>query len=76
MSALTPSPTAKILLDGNSTTFKGNANIIINNKPIFTDVLVVVYLLIGKIVNLIINPAKTNGSFPIPFFGIVTSLTS
>lgn len=73
--ALTPSPTAKILLKGNSTTFKGNANINIDNKPVFTDVPLVLYLSNGKLVSLIITPAKTNGAFPLPFYGIVTSLT-
>jgi hypothetical protein len=58
--AMTASPTAKIVLIGNSTSFKGNASINLNNKPTFTDVPVVVNLLNGKLVNLTISPAKTN----------------
>ncbi len=70
----TPSaPTIK--LEGNNTQFKGNADIAINGKPVYTDVPIVFYLLNGKLVNLTIASAKTNNAFPLPLFGIVTSLT-
>jgi hypothetical protein len=70
-----PNEPATIVLHGNSTAFKGNVDIVINGKPMFTNVPVAVHLLNGKLVNFTISPAKTNDLFPLPLFGIVTSLT-
>jgi hypothetical protein len=72
---ITPHTGTGIVLQGNNTGFGGNADININGKPTFKDVPVVVYLLNGKLVNFTISANKTNGLFPFPLFGIVTSLT-
>jgi hypothetical protein len=65
-----------IKLSGNSTQFKGNADININGKPALSNAQIVFYLLNGKLVNLTISPGagKTYNPFPLPLFGIVTSL--
>lgn len=72
--ALLPHSSPTIKLEGNNTQFSGNANIVINGKPAFTNVPIIFYLLNGKLVNLTISTAKTNNFFPLPLFGIVTSL--
>lgn len=72
--AVQPRSSPTIVLEGNHTQFSGNADIVINGKPAFTNVPIVFYLLNGKLVNLTISSAKTNNFFPLPLFGIVTSL--
>jgi hypothetical protein len=74
--AITPGSSPTIKLNGNSTAFKGNADVIINGKPALSNAPIVFYLLNGKIVNLTISPGagKTYNPFPLPLFGIVTSL--
>lgn len=61
--------------NSNSTIFKANANININGRTVFNDVPIVLSLSNGKLVNLSIDPAKTDGLFITPIFGIATSLT-
>ncbi len=74
--ALTPHSSPTIKLNGNYTAFKGNADININGKPSLTNAPIVFNLLNGKLVNLTIGPGKgqTSSPFPLPLFGIVTSL--
>ena len=74
--AITPHSSSTIKLEGNSTAFKGNADININGKPAVTNAPIVFYLLNGKLVNLTIGPGKgqTSSAFPLPLFGIVTSV--
>ena len=73
--AVQPHASPTIVLRGNYTQFSGNADIVINGKPAFSNVPIVFYLLNGKLVNLTISSAKTDNFFPLPLFGIVTSLT-
>ena len=73
--AVQPHSSPTIVLKGNHTQFSGNADIVINGKPAFSNVPIVFYLLNGKLVNLTISAAKTDNFFPLPLFGIVTSLT-
>jgi hypothetical protein len=70
-----PLASGPIKLMGNSTAFKGNVNININGKPIFTDIPSIVRLSNGKLVAFQISDEETKGAFTIPLFGIVTSLT-
>lgn len=62
------------LSKSNSTIFKANADLNFNGKPSFNDVPIVLSLLNGKLINLSIDPTKTEGLFTTPLFGIVTSL--
>jgi hypothetical protein len=62
------------LSKSNSTIFKANADINFNDKTAFNDVPIVLSLLNGKLINLSIDPVKTEGLFTTPLFGIVTSL--
>jgi hypothetical protein len=62
------------LSKSNSTIFKANADINFNDKTAFNDVPIVLSLLNGKLINLSIDPTKTEGLFTTPLFGIVTSL--
>jgi hypothetical protein len=62
------------LSKSNSTIFKANADINVNGKTAFRDVPIVFSLLKGRLVNLSIDPAKTEGLFSTPLFAIVTSL--
>jgi hypothetical protein len=70
-----PLSSSQIKLEGNHTSFKGNADINFNSKPVFTDVPVVVSLVNGKLINLSIETAKTSNFFTVPLFGTITSLT-
>ena len=63
------------LSNNNSTMFKANAEINFNGKTVFKDVPMVLSLLNGKLINLSIDPVKTEGLFTVPLFGIITSLT-
>jgi hypothetical protein len=63
-----------IQLIGNQTSIESTANILVDNKPVWTDVPIALYLLNGNIVSLTISPNQTNNSFPVPLYGIVTSL--
>jgi hypothetical protein len=62
------------LSKSNGTIFKANADINFNDKTAFNDVPIVLSLLNGKLINLSIDPTKTEGLFTTPLFGIVTSL--
>jgi hypothetical protein len=62
------------LSKSNSTIFKANADINVNGKTAFRDVPIVFSLLKGRLVNLSIDPAKTEGLFSTPLFAIVNSL--
>ncbi|HEY6535422.1 MAG TPA: hypothetical protein VIY08_06440 [Candidatus Nitrosocosmicus sp.] len=63
------------LSNNNSTMFKANVEINFNGKTVFKDVPMVLSLLNGKLINLSIDPIKTEGLFTVPLFGIITSLT-
>jgi hypothetical protein len=65
-----------IQLTGNHTSIESIANILVDNEPVWTDVPIALYLLNGNIVSLTISPNQTNNSFPVPLYGIVTSLNS
>ena len=75
--AVTAGASPLIKLSGNSTKFKGNADINISGQTGLTNARIIFYLLNGKLVNLTITPqaGKTYNPFPLPLFGIVTSLT-
>lgn len=64
-----------ITLDGNSTTFTGTTDIVINGETVFSDVPVVLYILNGNIASLTLSHEETEGIFTVPLYGIVTSLT-
>ena len=63
------------LSKSNSTIFKANADLNFNNKTAFKGVPIVLSLLNGKLINLSIDSAKTDGVFTTPLFGIITTLT-
>ncbi|MDQ2685876.1 MAG: hypothetical protein M3Y25_08555, partial [Thermoproteota archaeon] len=63
-----------IQLIGNHTSIESTANIIIDNETVWKDVPISLYLLNGNIVSLTISPYQTNNSFPLPLYGVVTSL--
>lgn len=65
-----------IQLIGNYTSIESTANIIIDGEPVWTDVPIALYLLNGNIVSMTVSPNQTNNSFPVPLYGIVTSLNS
>lgn len=65
-----------IQLIGNYSSIESTANIIIDNEPVWRDVPIALYLLNGNIVSLTVSPNQTNNSFPVPLYGIVTSLNS
>ncbi|MGD9671897.1 MAG: hypothetical protein AB7U98_00285 [Candidatus Nitrosocosmicus sp.] len=65
-----------IQLIGNHTSIESTANIIIDGEPVWTDVPIALYLLNGNIVSMTVSPNQTNNSFPVPLYGIVTSLNS
>jgi len=62
------------LAKNNSTIFKASADVNINGKTAFHNVPIVFTLLKGRLVNLSVDPAKTEGLFSTPLFAIVTSL--
>ena len=72
---LQPLSTGPIKLVGNGTVFKGNVNINLNDKTIWTNVPAIVTLSNGKLIALQIGHEETNGAFTIPLFGVVTSLS-
>jgi hypothetical protein len=72
---LQPLSTGPIKLAGNGTVFKGNVNINLNDKTIWTNVPAIVTLSNGKLIALQIGHEETNGAFTIPLFGVVTSLS-
>jgi hypothetical protein len=72
---LEPSSSGPIKLVGNSTTFKGNVNININDKTVWNNIPAIVTLSNGKLTAFQISHEATNGAFTIPLFGVVTSLT-
>lgn len=62
----------KVTLLGNSTMFKGNADITTNGKIKWKDVPVHVALLNGNILNINIDPSKTDDHFKgLPVYGTV-----
>lgn len=70
-----PLSSSPIKLVGNSTVFKGDVNININGKTVWSNIPVIMTLSNGKLISLAISDEKTNGAFTIPLFGVVTSLT-
>jgi hypothetical protein len=72
---LQPLSSGPIKLAGNGTVFKGNVNIILNDRTIWTNVPAIVTLSNGKLIALQIGHEETNGAFTIPLFGVVTSLS-
>ncbi|HEY6535421.1 MAG TPA: hypothetical protein VIY08_06435, partial [Candidatus Nitrosocosmicus sp.] len=70
-----PSSSDPIKLIGNSTSFKGNVNININNKTAWKDIPAIVKISNGKLMSLQISDEATEGAFTVPLFGVVTSLT-
>jgi hypothetical protein len=72
---LQPLSSGPIKLAGNGTVFKGNVNINLNDRTIWTNVPAIVTLSNGKLIALQIGHEETNGAFTIPLFGVVTSLS-
>jgi hypothetical protein len=73
--AILPGTNNNIQLTGNTTAFRGIADVNINGNTAFHDVPVTLYLINGKLANLSLDAFKTGGYFSVPRFGIVTSLT-
>jgi hypothetical protein len=72
----TPSGFNRIFLNNNNTSFRGIADITSDGKVMWSNVPVFVSLIKGKLMNLSIDPTRTNNHFTgIPIFGIVTSVT-
>jgi hypothetical protein len=69
-----PSSSGPIKLTGNSTAFKGNVNIAIDNKIAWKDIPAIVKISNGKLMSLQISDEATKGAFTVPLFGAVTSL--
>lgn len=72
---MTDQPNSKITLIGNSTMFRGTANITTNEDVKWQDVPVHVTIFNGNIINLGIEPTKTDDHFyGLPVFGTVQSI--
>lgn len=73
---MTGEPNSKIaLINGNSTMFRGTADLTTNGEVKWKDVPIHVTLLNGNILNLNIDPAKTEDHFKgLPVFGTVQSI--
>jgi hypothetical protein len=68
-------PSTKIALNGNSTMFRGTADLTTNGQVKWNDVPIHVTILNGNILNLNIDPAKTEDHFNgLPLFGTVQSI--
>jgi hypothetical protein len=63
------------LVNGNSTDFKGIADITTNGKVKWKDVPMVIHMLDGNVINFNIDPTKTDDHFKgLPVFGTVQSI--
>lgn len=72
---MTGQPSTKITLNGNATMFRGTANLITNGQVKWKDVPIHVAILNGKILNLNLDPGKTEDHFKgLPVFGTVQSI--
>jgi hypothetical protein len=73
---MTDEPSSKIaLINGNSTMFRGTANLTTNENVQWTDVPVHVTLFNGNILNIGLDPAKTEDHFKgLPVFGTVQTI--
>ena len=61
--------------DGNFTGFMGTSNISTNSEIKWKDVPITVYLLNGNIINIMVNPIKTDFHFKaLPIYGTITSI--
>jgi hypothetical protein len=68
-------PSTKITLNGNSTMFRGTADLTTNGQVKWKDVPIHVTILNGNILNLNIDPGKTEDHFKgLPVFGTVQSI--
>lgn len=74
---MTGEPASKIaLVNGNSTMFRGTANLTTNESVEWTDVPIHATLQNGNILNINIDPSKTEDHFKgLPVFGTVLSIT-
>ena len=61
---------------GNFTHFMGSSDISTNGEIKWNDVPITVHLLNGNIINIMVNPVKTNYHFKaLPIYGTITSIT-
>lgn len=68
-------PSTKITLNGNTTMFRGTADLTINGQVKWNDVPIHVTILNGNILNLNLDPGKTEDHFKgLPVFGSVKSI--